>query len=197
MPVVGKSAQEIARRAAYFVEMIELALTSAAYTGKELVWHPEVGNVLAHVYFAMSEAYKRKHLSVGSRTDVTKIAALTSATIAIVKPLRPTNQDLGLEGYYLNEIFGLRCACSIVEHPHRNFDDMRRFARVFHGAEWPSVAPIIAEAVEKNGQIITEFEIDLTREEFVKLNGLVNLYVVLRDLKVYQQAVTQAQPQGD
>src|ERR1700677_1437733 len=55
LSVVGKTTADITARAAYFLEMIERLTNGAAFNHLELTYYSNVHNVLAHVYFAMSE----------------------------------------------------------------------------------------------------------------------------------------------
>jgi len=87
--VAERSQEDIAARADYFEKMIEMQLSASGFRNVNLLYHPEMPNILAHVYFALTNAYKKLYLNPGSRTDSAKRAALTCATIAAVVPIRP------------------------------------------------------------------------------------------------------------
>src|ERR1700722_1310110 len=108
--------------------MIELLLGGPAFNHLGIQYHANVHNVLAHVYFAMSEAYKTEFLNPGKGTDPTKQAALTCAAICAVKPLRPLPTDeVHEEHIYVNQMLAMRCACAIIDHPiqDHSFDEQR------------------------------------------------------------------------
>ena len=50
----------------------------------------------------------------------------------------------------------------------------------------PSVAPIVDEAVSNNGGITSDFQIKLTIAEEFNLKALISIFVVYKDLKIYQ-----------
>jgi len=191
LAVVGKSPAEVATRADYFQKMIDLQLGSKVLKDLGVVYHPRVPELLAHVYFALSEAYKAEFLYPGKRTDPTKIAAITCATIAVVRPLHAPVSTITKEEYiYMNEILAMRCACSIVDHPvHiRGFDEQRRVYKMLQRLQLPSVDQIINEAVQSNGAIASEVQIKLLPQEEFALKALINLFVVYKDLKIFKEA---------
>lgn len=186
MPVVGKQAADINARAAYFLKMIELLTGSAAFNHLGLQYHSNVHFVLAHVYFAMSEAYKAEFLNPGKRTDPTKQAALTCAAICAVNPLRPIpTEAVHEEHLYVNQMLAMRCACSILDYPIQDlsFDEMRRICLHMRPFTFPSVKPVLDEAAANNGEIKSNLAIGLTTQEKQTLKGLVALFVAYRGLK--------------
>jgi hypothetical protein len=185
LPVVGKQAADINARAAYFLKMIELLTGSSAFNHLGLQYHSNVHNVLAHVYFAMSEAYKSKFLNPGKRTDPTKQAALTCAAICAVNPLRPLpTEAVHEEHLYINQMLAMRCACTIIEHPihERSFDEQRRIYLQMQRFVFPSIQPLLDEAAKNNGEIKSEVAIKLTPPEEASLTGLVALFVAYRGI---------------
>ena len=154
-----------------------------------IIYHPQVSNLLAHVYFALSEAYKGNFLYPERRTDPTKQAAFTCASIAVVRPLHTPTATIDREEYvYINQMLAMRCACGIVDHPvHiRGFDEQRRMYMMLDRLTLPSVAPIVDEAVSNNGGITSDFQIKLTIAEEFNLKALISIFVVYKDLKIYQ-----------
>lgn len=193
MPVVGKTAAEISTRAEYFQKMIDLQLRSAVMRDLGLLCHPSAASVLSHVYFGLSEAYKGEFLYPDKRTDPTKQAAITCATIAVVKPLRPPFIEIDREEFiYANQIFAMRCSCSIVEHPFhaQAFDARRRIYKQLSLIDLPCTSDIVTEAANNNGQIRSEAVFKLSSVEEYKLKSLVNLFVVLKELKIYKDPPT-------
>jgi hypothetical protein len=148
-----------------------------------VIYYPQVHNLLAHVYFALSEAYKGEFLYPKKGTDPTKQAAITCATIAVVRPLHAPSPVIEKEEYiYINEMLAMRCACGIVDHPvhTRGFDEQRRIYMMLGRLVLPSIAPIVDEAVAYNGAITSNFEIKLTTAEEFNLKALVSLFVVFK-----------------
>lgn len=184
MPVRGKQQADIDGRAAYFKDMIELLLGSSAFNHLEVQYHEKVHNVISHVYFALSEAYKRKFLHEGAGTDPTKQAALTCAAIIAVKPLRPLPGKVHYEHIYINQMLAMRCACAIIDHPIQNlgFDEQRRIYMGMDRFEFPSTIPILDEAAANKGDIKSDVEITLTSKEEATLKGLISLFVAYKGL---------------
>lgn len=189
MPVVGKTPAEIDARADYFQKMIDLQIRSRVMKDLGIIYHPQVSNLLAHVYFALSEAYKAKFLYPEKRTDPTKQAAITCATIAAVRPLHAPIAIIGREQYiYMNQMLAMRCACGIIDHPvhTRGFDEQRRIYIMLDKVMLPSIASIVDEAVSNDGIITSDCRITLTKADEFSLKALINLFVVYKDLKIYQ-----------
>ncbi len=88
MAVVGKTAGEVSARAQTFSDLAHEQMWHPDFVALDVVFPDGVENILAEVYFALSEAYKRKRLKPGSRTEWTKAAAFTAIAVALVKPLR-------------------------------------------------------------------------------------------------------------
>jgi hypothetical protein len=183
LPVKGKQASEIAARAAFFLRMIERQTASEAFRNVEVTYHDLIHSVLAHVYFALSEAYKAEFLKPGSGTDPTKQAALTCAAICAVNPLRPIPGEKVVEEHlYLNPMLAMRSACAVIGHtlPH-DFDAARRIYLQAQRFNFPSVKSILDEATINNGEIKTAVAITLTPDEEQCLKGLITFFVNLRD----------------
>jgi hypothetical protein len=188
LPVVGKSPAQISTRAEYFRKTIELQVNSRVLKNLGVRHHPQIPNLLAHSYFALSESYKSEFLYPGKGTDPTKQAALTCATISVVRPLHAPTDNVDREEYlYMNEMLAMRCACGIVAHPvhTRGFDEQRRVYHMLQRLELPSIIPIIEEATANNGEIKSNYKITLSRAEEFALKSLVSLFVVYKDLKIY------------
>ncbi|MBX9710674.1 MAG: hypothetical protein K2X60_06535 [Xanthobacteraceae bacterium] len=193
MPVVGKTALEISNRAAFFKTAIDIQLAAPAMQGLGLGYHPLMPDILAHAYFAMSEAYKKQFLYPAKQTDPTKQAAITSAAIAFIKPLRPPDSRIQREEYiYVNPMMAMRAACGIVDHPFhtRDFDGQRRFFKQLDLLDFPNVTSIMSEAAANGGEIKGNLQITLTRQEEYQLKSLINMFVVLRDMKIYAKSST-------
>ncbi len=185
MPVIGKQAADITARAAFFEMMIELLTGSSAFNHLEIQYHSNVHNVLAHVYFALSEAYKAEFLNLGKGTDPTKQAALTCAAVCAVNPLRPLpTEAVHEEHIYINQMLAMRCACAIIDHPIQNltFDEQRRIYLQMERFKFPSVQVILDEAAANKGEIKSNVAIELTPTEQAHLKGLIALFVAYKGL---------------
>jgi hypothetical protein len=140
----------------------------------------------------LSQSYKRIYIREGNKTDTPKRAAITCAAIAAVQPLRPplVVNDLDKEEYiYANPMFAIRCASSIVGHPFdkRPYDDRRRAYRAILGFSFPSISPILQEARARNGDITSEFDINITGDEEAKINLLVEQFTIYGYLRTPEQ----------
>jgi hypothetical protein len=189
VPVVGKTAAELARRAEYFERTLGHFIQSALLRGLTIDYHPKVHNLLSHAYFGLSEAYKGEFLYPDKGTDPTKQAAITCATIATIRPLHAPQPDITNEEYiYMNQMLAIRCGCAIVEHPFhtRAWADRWRFYKMLERLDLPCLRPMIDEAVANNGDLKTQFVFKLSTDEEFKLKSLVNLFVTLKDLKIYR-----------
>jgi hypothetical protein len=187
LPVVGKTAADIDARAAFFLGMIEKLTSSSAFSSLGIVYHSNIHNILAHVYFALSEAYKGKFLNDGKGTNPTKQAALACAAICAVNPLRPVpGEEVREEHIYMNQMLAMRCACAIINHPVylRSFDEQRRIYLQMQRYSFPSVRTILDATIANNGYISSNIAISLTPDEEVIVKSLISLFVVYKDLKI-------------
>jgi hypothetical protein len=200
MPVPTRDEEELAQRALFFMEILDLQCSSKAYADVPLVYHKSMPNLLAHVHFALTDAFKKEFLKDGHRTDLNKRAAITCATIAYVGPLRPTpgsniaHSEETLESahyLYANPMAAMRAACSIVPHPFhkRPFDDQHRIFRALRGIELPSVDWIIDESKANNGEIKSDCVVKLSEAEIATLCLLVDDFVVYSYLQNPEQWV--------
>jgi hypothetical protein len=193
VPVVGVPAADLASRENYFRQMIEMELASPALREANLTYHAAMPNILAHCYFAVSEAYKKIYLRDGHRTDLPKRAALMCATIVAVGPIRTVpganDPELAAEAAYANPMLAMRISSSIIKHPFhkRPFDDRRRVYRAFFSFKLPSIDPILEEARTNNGAIPTDWQISLSAAEESLLNLLVDDFVVYSKLVTAEQ----------
>ena len=181
-------------RAEYFQNMTDLQLRSPAMRDLGLLCHPKAPNVLAHIYYGLSEAYKDEFLYPQKRTDPTKQAAFTCAAIAVLKPLHPPFATIDREEFiYANQMFAMRCSCSIIEHPFhaQAFDNRRRFYQQLARIDLPSTNDLIMEAATNNGNIASNVVLKLTSTEEYELQALINQFVVLRELKIYRTPPSQ------
>lgn len=190
MPVVGKTSDEVARRAEFFRAIMDIAIASPSFNTLPIGYHPNVPTVLAEVYFAVSEAYKRLYLKPGSRTERVKVVALSVATVAYVSPLRPQDPAHAdrEELLYLNPMLAMRVATAIIKHPFekRTPDDQRRFFRALAELDLPCAAPMIEEANSNGGVLTSNWQIDLAAADRSILNLLVSRFTVLDQMPVYK-----------
>jgi hypothetical protein len=189
VPVYGVPQADILSRARYYRQRIEDTVSSAALRDVGLVYHDHIHDILAHVYFAISQAYKKTCLKSGNRTDAWKRAAITCASITAVQPLRPPLivNDLEREEYlYANPILAMRCACPIVEHQFekRPFDDQRRQYKSILGMQFPCIEPILVEARKSNGIIENEYDVMLTTDEEAKINSLIEHFMLFSYMRI-------------
>lgn len=193
MPVVGIDSAQIDQRASYFREHIRQQIASRSMVPLGLVFHERVPILIAHVYFALSQAYKRKYLKDGNRTDMPKRAAMTCAAISVVDPIRPPIGvvEIDKEEYlYVNQMLAMRVASAMVRHPFvkRPFDDQRRVYRSIAELEFPSVDPILQEARDHNGEIQTDWSIELTSDEEAKINLLIEQFSLYMHFRIPEQS---------
>jgi hypothetical protein len=137
-------------------------------------------NILAEAYFALSEGYKKKRLNPGARTEWSKAAALSAATVAIVDPLRPaaradTNDPLWP---YINPLFAMLCAYGHARNMFewQRFDVKRRVYLALRGIELPSLDPIIQEVRTQNGRFTSTWDLTLSSREMAYLDLLVSVF---------------------
>jgi hypothetical protein len=167
LPVAGKTLAELQTRAQYFSTMIALQCRSLALSALGIIYHPKAPSLLSHVYFAISEAYKAKFLYPEKGTDPTKQAGLVCATIAVAKPLHSPTKEIDREEYiYMNQMFAMRCACGIVEHPFhlRAWHDRRRFYKQLEKLDLPIVhskQSITTETLLPNGELIYQMTMNI------------------------------------
>ena len=192
MPVAGVPAETIGLRADYFRQMIETQIASSAFREFNLTYHLRTPSVMSHVYFAMSEAYKRKYLKVENKTDAPKRAAITCAAVSAVQPIRPPTSvnSIDIEEYlYVNPMLAMRMACSIINHPFekRPFDARRRIYRAIAELKFDSVGPILLAARTANGELNDDWTIELSENDEACIN------LLIEDFSIYQMFSTPEQ----
>ena len=150
--------------------------------GNQIDYHPKVSDLLAHAYFALTEAYKEEFLYQDKGTDPTKQAAITCATVAAIKPLHAPQSDVDqLEYVYMNQMLAVRCGCAVLSHPFHThaWSERWRFYKALERIEFPSLRPMIDEAVANNGDLKSDFQIKLSKDEECKLQLMVILFIAL------------------
>lgn len=187
MPIAGRTAEDLNSRQKYFAEMIEIELASKALRNANLYYHPEMPTILTHIYFALTNGYKQEHIKPGNRTDAAKRAALTCATIAAVKPLRPHPDKNSLDEdaeLYANSMLAMRCSCSIVRHQFhkRPFDDQRRIYRALLPFKLDCVENALSQIRAVGGIKDSEIKLELSPEDDSKLSLLVDDFVMYSHL---------------
>jgi hypothetical protein len=188
--VAGKTTEQLDARANFFRIAIQKQIESPILNSLSPTYHPRAPNVLAELYFSISEAYKRLYMAPGRLTDDSKKAAFSCAAVCALKPIRCDAALIEREEFiYANQMLAMRIACSIVEHPFhkRAFDETRRFFRALQELRLPSTDPIIEEAAKLDGLFTSEWNITLTSGERSALNMLINMFSVLKDMKVYME----------
>jgi hypothetical protein len=181
LPVVGKTAEDIAARAETFRVLADTQLQQPDFAALNIVCRPRAENILAESYFALSEAYKRIRLQDSSLTEWVKAGALVAATVSVVNPLRPSGRADTIEWPYVNPAFALLCAYG---HAHRiftpqAFDERRRLYQALQSIRLPALDPIIAEGNSKNGIFSTNWNITLSAGEVSMLDALVTTFNLL------------------
>lgn len=185
MPVSGKTPHDISARAETLKELAYRQLWNPEFVHLDAQFNPKTANILAECYFAMSEAYKREWKLAG-RTEWTKVGALTAATIAVVKPLRPmpgSSKVNDVAWAYFNPSFAMFAAYDGIPGLFfaRSFDEQRRVLRALARIEMPSLDPIIAEGNANNGVLTSDWCLTLTTQELSFLDLLVSYFVLLKE----------------
>jgi hypothetical protein len=183
LAVVGKTAEEIAACAETFGTLAHAQLWLPDFTALNAHFEPATAPILAEAYFAISEAYKRERLKPGSRTEWTKAAAFSAATVAIVKPLRPIGAPTDPLWPLINPMFAMTCAYGHVRNMFgaKPFDEKNRMYRALMGLELPSLAVLIDEGNATRGKFQSKWEITLSRQELALLDLLVAYFVQLQE----------------
>jgi hypothetical protein len=155
------------------------------------MYHDSHPDQLAHVYFALHDAYKGLYIPDSHRSDQAKRAAITCAAVIAVSPIHrdPNKNDPHIvrepwdlaDADYPNPFLAIRCACAIVSHPFhkRPWDNRRRIYCGYLGFEFPTVEPMLEEARKNNGIISTNWPVKpLTPQEESIVNLLVSDYEI-------------------
>jgi hypothetical protein len=186
LSVVGKTAAEVASRADVLAELAFKQLWQRDFVSLAAEFRRPTSRIMAECYFAMSEAYKRQTLSPGARSEWTKVAALTAATIAVVNPIRPSARaaDLGNPAWlYVNPSFAMFAAYDGIPNLFfaKDFDEQRRVLRSLRELRLPSLNPIIVEGVQADGNFTSDWYIDLNSSELSYLDLLISYFVLLKE----------------
>jgi hypothetical protein len=181
LPVVGKTAEEIAARATTFRTLAEIQLRQPDFAALNIACRPRIENVLAEAYFALSEAYKRVRLHGASRTEWVKAGALVAATVSVVNPLRPAGRADQIEWLYVNPAFGMLCAYGHAQNVFaaQEFDERRRLYQTLQSIRLPCLDPIIAEGNVTDGNFQTWWNISLSDGETSMLDAVVTIFNLL------------------
>ncbi|MEA2991189.1 MAG: hypothetical protein QOD40_109 [Alphaproteobacteria bacterium] len=164
------------------------------------MYHDSAPSQLAHVYFALHDAYKGLYVPDGHLSDAAKRAAITCATVIAVAPIHrnpdrnfPVTErepwDLA-DADYPNPFLAVRSACAIVQHPFhkRPWDNRRRIYCGYVGLEFRTVEPILEEARQNGGVISTNWPVvPLSPLEESTLNLLVSDFEIFSYLTKPEQ----------
>ncbi len=181
MPVVGKTAEEIAARAQTFLTLAKIQLQQPDIAALNVVLAPGVEKVLAEAYFALSEAYKRVRLHDASRTEWVKASALVAATVSVINPLRPSGPADRIEWLYVNQAFGMLCAYGHAQSIFmaQPFDERRRLLQSLQAMRLPCLDPVIAEGNTTGGNFKSNWNVALSAGETSMLDALVTAFNLL------------------
>jgi hypothetical protein len=184
LPVVGKTAEEIATRANTFRKLAAIQSLQPDFAALNVAFRPETANILSEGYFALSEGYKRKRLISGSRTEWTKAAALVAATVSVVNPFRPGGRVDDPTWLYINPAFSMLCAYGHAQNIFfaRPFDERRRFYQSLQSVRLPCLDPIISEGNVSNGNFTSCWNINVSDAEMSILDALVSLFGIYQQI---------------
>jgi hypothetical protein len=163
LPIEGRANDEISLRANFFGHIFGLMDKAAASRGRTVFYHVGHPDLLAHVYFALHDAFKSCYVRDGHLSDAAKRAAVSCATVIAVAPLHPnpnvsrsfdpsTDDDID----YPNPFMAARCAAAFLPHPFekKTWDARRRDYCGYTGLQFPSVEPIIADWESNGGRVV-------------------------------------------
>ena len=146
--------------------------------------HP---SLLAHVYFALHDAFKSYYVRHGHLSDAAKRAAASCAAVIVVAPLHEnpnkpldqvdptTDEDID----YPNPFLAARCAAAFLPHPfqRKTWDARRRDYCGYTGLQFPSIEPIITEWESNGGVVVSTWPVPaLTPQEESTLCLLANTF---------------------
>lgn len=196
MPIQGRADDEVALRAEFFRHVLGLMDKAAARRGRTLFYHEGQPTLLAHVYFALHDAFKSFYLRDGHLSDSAKRAAVSCATVIAVAPIHP-NPNVGVDPAtdddidYPNPFFAARCAAAFLPHPFekKTWDSRRRDYVGYTGLQFPSVDPIISEWEAGGGQIVTAWPVPkLSPQEEASLCLLANGFQTAALFQIHEQS---------
>lgn len=149
----------------------------------------EEARCVAEAYFLLSEkAFKPKRIEANHKTTMPKIAALTCAAISTVNPIRFAVESSDVTAVrYANPMFAMQLACSVIDHPYhvRAFEERRRLYEQILGLELPCLQPFLDDRMAKKNTPLSSFELNFTRAEMREIEGLVSIFTVYEEMKIY------------
>jgi len=198
VPIEGRGDDEVASRAQFFDHILNLMDRAAARRGRTLFYHTGHPSLLAHVYFALHDAFKLSYVKGGHLSDAAKRAAASCAAVIAVAPLHPnpntpraidpaTDDDVD----YPNPFMAARCAAAFLPHPFekKSWDARRRDYCAYTGFQFPSVDPIIREWENNGGAVPSKWPVPtLTGPEEAALCLLANGFQTAGLFQTPQQA---------
>ncbi|MBR0866293.1 hypothetical protein JQ614_32205 [Bradyrhizobium diazoefficiens] len=196
MPIQGRADDEVALRAEFFKHVLGLMDKAAARRGRTLFYHVGQPELLAHVYFALHDAFKSFYLRDGHLSDSAKRAAVSCATVIAVAPIHPNpnltvdpNTDDDID--YPNPFLAARCAATYLSHPFekKSWDARRRDYVGYTGLQFACVDPIIADWEANNGRVTQAWLVPkLSPQEEASLCLLANSFQTAALFQVPQQS---------
>lgn len=184
MPVANVAPAKIAERADFFERVATDVLRGPSYQGLNLNFTANAFGICAEVYFFLNEAYKAARIPVGSLTKPPKQAAISSLAIGVTMPIRPPSTYVEKPAsLHVNGALALRIAAGAVNMSTLNWTGYSRlrFYRMVQGMDFPSLAPMLAEAIANNSSLTSTFQPSLNKDELSKIDALVAYIEVLVD----------------
>jgi hypothetical protein len=184
VPFAKRPAAEVSSRADTIKELAIQQLWNPRFVQLEAEYRPVSGKITAECYFALTDAYKARWGLTG-RTEATKVAALTAAAIAVVKPIRPVAAAKKLDDIqwpYVNPSFAIFAAYDGIPHAFyaHDFDEQRRVLRSLRDLTLTCVNPIIEEGNRTDGNFVTVWELDHNHPDLAYLDILVSYFESLK-----------------
>jgi hypothetical protein len=189
LPFAQRSTAEVNSRADTISKLANRQLWNPRFVELEAQYNTASGRIVAECYFALTEAYKQRW-GLSGRTEGTKVAALTAAAIAVVKPIRPVPQAKKLDDVqwlYVNPSFAIFAAYDGIAHAFyaQDFDERRRLFRSLQQLSLPCIDPIIAEGNATDGKFTTVWQLDPNHPDLAYLDVLVSYFEALKREQEY------------
>ena len=143
----------------------------------------------AEAYFLVVEAYREKRQHDGHRLQPQKIAAITSAVINTLNPLRPLlpPETADTVTTYANPLFALRICCDIVDHPihRRPWFQRMWFCDNLRTLDLHCLRGYVEDVRIGSRTLGSNFELSLSQDELGRLEGKFGFFQVLSEMPIF------------
>lgn len=184
--------EKVRRRADFFLAEAAQMCAEPRYSSLGFELAEDHAQHLAEAYFLVNEAYKAHRQYGDHKTQLPKIAAITSTVVATINPLRPAKPPAKATAVttYANPLFALRLAASIIDFPFHTQPWVRTmwFCDGIRTDTLPCLDGYLEQTRNGSRLVGDPLDLNLTLDELRRLEGRFNFFYVLDEMPVYKKS---------